>query len=154
VRQPSNVRLGLYPGNSCCASKGWMPSRVVCDSGHATRLKREAAIEIAKSGKLSRCGICGKARHFFVRQTYAGEGTGKSNDYEVIRVARLLSDREADAQSYDPMILIMRHDEGYELMWPVFWGRDSKRNWRWGQFGPLLNAKGLRRLSEMALAGR
>ena len=122
-----------------------MPSRVVCDKGHGGGRCREAAIEMAKLGRLQECERCGQPRRYFVRQTYANYET--TVEHEVERVARLFSDSEAEDSRYDPMLFLMRNrDTNEQSVWPFYWGIDRNGRWRVGQFPPLLSVEELKKM--------
>jgi hypothetical protein len=117
-----------------------VPSRVVCESGHYGGRRRDAAIELSQNGSLLTCSRCGKPRHYFVSQFYPRYE--ETHEYELEKVVRIYSPEDAEAEGYDPMIFLLRHQKsGDKVLWPFYWVKDKRGKWGGGQFPPMLHVE-------------
>lgn len=122
-----------------------MPSRVICDSGHAGGLCRPAATRLSEQGSLGSCRqpSCNAPVRYLVTQHYAN--LDEEHEHEVVKVIRLRTPSDVEEEGYDPMIFLLQHREtGKRVVWPFYWGRDKKGKWRVGQFPPLLGLDEMR----------
>ena len=68
-------------------------------------------------------------------------------EYEVTKIARLYSDREAEDDGYDKM-LVMSKRRGTDgtIIKPMYWAKNRKGNWSYGQYPAALEPAEWRKL--------
>lgn len=108
----------------------------------------DAAKMLASEGSLGPCPECGRPKSIRLEQKYPypPEKASVVHAFDVTKVARVFTNDEADAQdqAFDPMMLFM-HELGTDndYVWPVYWTKNRKGNWAWGQYPPMLTTSQL-----------
>ena len=78
---------------------------------------RKAAAELAEEQSLSPCP-CGSPRVIEVTHIKPDES---EDNYTVVRVARLFSDKDAEMEGYDPMGWVLREKDEGEVLQLIYW---------------------------------
>ncbi len=123
-----------------------MPSWATCAKGHLFRTCREAAAAIAARGDSAQCleDNCSAPITYHVEHHYPGKGSSK---FTATHVVRLNDDAEAEREGYDPMLLVLKDEKaGESVLWTFYWTKNRKNKWHVGQFPPLFDLPGFRRL--------
>lgn len=113
----------------------------------------DAAKMLATQGTLDQCPRCGEPKSIRLEQRYPypPERSNQVHRFDVTRVVRVFTDEEAEKQDppFDPMMLFM-HELGTEndYVWPLYWTKNRKGKWAWGQFPPVLTLGQLRLLTD------
>jgi hypothetical protein len=118
-----------------------MPSRICCPENHATKgiSIHDAAIALSEQRAIGVCKKCGKELQYRIDHTYANDPTGEQYSFVVTRALRL-GTRLADAEHYDPFLLVLREiATGKEQVFPTFWAHGKSNTERGGQFPSLLS---------------
>jgi hypothetical protein len=118
-----------------------MPSRICCPESHSTKgiSIHDAAIALSEQRAIGVCKKCGKELQYKIDHTYANDPTGEQYSFVVTRAVRL-GTRLADAEHYDPFLLVLREiATGKEQVLPTFWAYGQNNAQRGGQFPPLLS---------------
>ena len=121
-----------------------MTTIVSCQSGCKGLTTHEAAKRLAKSkSSTAECSKCGKLMSIRIEQEYHAEKPPKTHIYDVVKVIRLYSDQQSEEQNppFDPMMLFVHEsDANKDYIWPIYWTKDRKGRWWWGQFPPMITA--------------
>jgi len=110
----------------------------------------EAAKILSAGEALPRCPECNDELIIKIRQQYPLERiAGVFHEYVVDRVSRAYSDEMAEQQNppFDPMMFFI-HESGTDklFLWPIYWTKDEKGRWAWGQYSPMMTPDELQRL--------
>ena len=129
-----------------------MPSRIECENHHRASIRiQDAAIALSRSREgLGKCRTCGKSFQWIVELRHANDSNvGQLHRHNVEGTVRL-GTRLADAEGYDPFLILLRKAEGPEAgreeLWPIFWAPGRKHRSLYGQFAPMLTREEWRRL--------
>lgn len=123
---------------------------VKCGKRYSRLNIHEAAKILSVGGSLPCCPDCRGPLTIRIRQQYPIERpSGKSHEYVVDRVTRVYSDVEAEQQAppFDPMMFFI-HEVGTDrqFLWPIYWTKDERGRWAWGQYSPMMTPDELQRL--------
>lgn len=123
-----------------------------CAKRYSRMNVHEAAKILSAGGTLPHCPDCDNVLIIKIRQQYPLErSAGTFHEYIVDKVTRAYSDELADQQKppFDPMMFFL-HEEGTErqFLWPIYWTKDEKGRWAWGQYSPMMTPDELRKLTE------
>lgn len=132
-----------------------MPTMILCeDCGkqYTGMTIRDASRALANGNALPQCPECHKPLVIKIKQQYPLErAAGIYHEYIVDKVTTVYSKEEAEKQSppFDPVMFFIR-EIGTEkkYFWPIYWTKDEKGRWWWGQYAPMLTADELRTLMD------
>jgi len=122
-----------------------------CEERYTGMNIHEAAKVLADGRLLDLCPKCHGPRSIRIehKYPYPPEKSSEPHKFDVTKVNRLFTDEEAEKQEppFDSMMFFM-HEVGTEndYIWPVYWTKNRRGDWWWGQFPPVLTIDQLRLL--------
>ncbi len=123
-----------------------MPTEVVCSKGHVTGKKLGAFRAFAATDGNARCW-CGARQRILVTERYPTD-PDTTYEYEVIKIARLYNDQDAEDDGYDKMLVMSRRKGTKDgvIIKPMYWAKNERGNWGYGQYAAALEPEEWRTL--------
>jgi hypothetical protein len=128
-----------HDGNSLREAE--MPTEVICGcrKNHKFKGKLRNAIIAELRGSL---GSCAGGKPFRIVMHHYYPNSRRSDDLDVVKVVKIA---DPDSDRYEPYLLVLRRrSDGTTELWPIYWVR-VRRQWKYGQYSPLVTPVGLKR---------